>query len=284
MNKKGRESTGERLEFNSFSDVTIEHLHRYAIALEFVKGKRVLDIASGEGYGTFLLSKIATSVIGVDIDLESIELANDKYKSTNIEFVHGSTSSIPLLDNAVDVVISFETIEHHDKHDEMMIEIKRVLNPNGILIISSPDKKYYSDNIGQNNIYHIKELYFEEFKFLINKYFEFSSFYFQKAYNFNSYISDSKSYGEVVVFSGDNTQIVKNLIEPLYNIVIASDFENIKLQPSIFNGTKIRSLETQQFLANKISNIHNSITFKLGKFICFPFFYLKSKLKRFIKK
>ena len=74
---------------------------------------------------------------------------------------------IPLDDDSVDLVISFETIEHHDKHHEMMAEIRRVLAPEGILMLSSPDKKYYSDIPKFQNSYHIKELYFEEFKDLV---------------------------------------------------------------------------------------------------------------------
>ena len=52
--------------------------------------------------------------------------------------------AIPLPDQSVDLVVSFETIEHHDKHEEMMLEIKRVLRPDGVVIISSPDKQTYS--------------------------------------------------------------------------------------------------------------------------------------------
>lgn len=273
MSKK---STGERLEFYNFSDVTIEHLHRYSIALEIVKNKKVLDIASGEGYGSSLLSKYASFVIGVDIDSSSIEKAKVKYGSAKVEFRHGSTSNIPVLDSSVDVVISFETIEHHNEHEEMMLEIKRVLSPNGILIMSSPDKEFYSDKTAKNNIYHIKELYFLEFKNLINKHFKQTSFYFQKSYNFNSFISNENSYNEVEIFSGDNLNIYKSKIEPVYNIVIASDNIFYKLKTSIFEGSKIKNLEINQI----VEKIYNSLTFKIGYFLCYPFYYIKSKFKK----
>ena len=64
--------TGERLETFVFNDNTVEHLHRYAITFDYIKGKTVLDIASGEGYGSNLLSKYAEKVFGVDIDETSI--------------------------------------------------------------------------------------------------------------------------------------------------------------------------------------------------------------------
>ncbi|RKT00009.1 class I SAM-dependent methyltransferase [Flavobacterium sp. 123] len=268
-----KKSTGERLEFYEFSDVTIEHFHRYSVVLDIVKGRRVLDIASGEGYGSSLLSKSALSVIGVDIDNDSIENAKIKYTCPNLEFRQGSTSNVPVPDNSVDVVVSFETIEHHDKHEEMMLEIKRVLTATGTLIMSSPDKEFYSDKIEQNNIYHIKELYFKEFKALINSYFKQASFYFQKSYNFNSIISNENSYKEIEIFSGDNLNVIKNKIEPLYNIVIASDVEIFELKTSIFEGSKIKNLQMEK----NIKRIHDTLTFKIGKFICYPFFYLKSK-------
>lgn len=277
MSKK---SNGERLEFYEFSDITIEHLHRYSVVLEIVKDKRVLDIASGEGYGSFLLSKSAFSVIGVDIDTESIENAKVKYDFSNIEFRLGSTSNIPIPDNSVDVVVSFETIEHHNEHEKMMLELKRVLTPEGILIMSSPDKEFYTDKTGQNNIYHLKELYFNEFKTLINNYFKHTSYFFQKSYNFNSFISDEISYNDVEIFSGDNSNVIKNKIEPFYNIVIASEDKVYKLKTSIFEGSKIKNLEIKQIVEANLLRVHNTITFKVGKFICSPFYYIKIKYKK----
>lgn len=277
MSKK---STGERLDFDSYSDVTIEHLHRYAVANDFVKNKVVLDIASGEGYGSNILAKKALEVIGVDIDIESVKDANEKYKKNNLKFIVGNADNIPIESNSVDVVVSFETIEHHDKHDEMLLEIKRVLKKDGLLIMSSPDKEFYSDKIGQNNIYHIKELYFKEFKTLIDTYFKQTAYYFQKSYNLNSIVSDEISYKDVEIFSGDNLNVVKNEIVPFYNIVIASDDRVYKLKTSIFEGSKIKNLEIKQIVKANSLKIHNTITFKIGKFICYPFFYIKLKLKK----
>ena len=271
-----KESTGERLEFYGYSDVTIEHLHRYAVANDFVKNKVVLDIASGEGYGSYILSKSASKVIGVDIDKEVVIEAQKKYLKDNLIFTVGSADNIPLESSSIDVVVSFETIEHHDKHDEMLMEIKRVLKHDGILIMSSPDKEYYSDKIGQLNKFHVKELYLKEFKFLINKYFEFSTYYFQKSYNYNSFISCDESYKEVEIYSGDNMLIQKEKIVPLYNLVLASNFSNYSLKTSIFEGSKIKNLELNKLIEQKCYTIYDSTTFKVGKFLCYPFFKLKT--------
>ena len=270
---------GERLEFTHYSDVTSEHLHRYAIAGKYVGDKKVLDLASGEGYGAFLLSKKALSVVGVDIDIPSIQEAKRKYKNSNLTFVSGRAENIPIEDDSIDCVVSFETIEHHDKHQEMLEEIKRVLKADGILIISSPDKKYYSDIPIFKNEYHVKELYFEDFKNLINQNFKYSEFYFQKAYNLNSYIADFHFFSQSMVFSGDNEGITEEPIEPLYNIAIASDLPFNQLNPSIFNGKRISNLINSQILDHikdeTIKNIKKSNSYIIGNFMIYPFFLLK---------
>jgi ubiquinone/menaquinone biosynthesis C-methylase UbiE len=78
-----------------------EHLHRYAIACEYVRGKDVLDIASGQGYGSFLLSEVAANVAGVDISSEVIAHARDRYRD-KITFAVGSQVTIPVSSGSID--------------------------------------------------------------------------------------------------------------------------------------------------------------------------------------
>lgn len=52
-----------------------------------------------------------------------------KYRAENVEFRVGSCAAMPLDDASVDVVVSFETIEHHDQHEAMMREIKKGTAP-----------------------------------------------------------------------------------------------------------------------------------------------------------
>ena len=112
MARKKKSWTGERLETFVLNDSTIEHLHRYAIAKELVQGKRVLDIACGEGYGSNLLAASADFVNGVDIDQVVIAHAAEKYKKENLSFSQGSVEKIPFDANTFDMVVSFETLEH----------------------------------------------------------------------------------------------------------------------------------------------------------------------------
>lgn len=287
MNKK---PSGERLEFYDFSNVTVEHLHRYAIANDFVSGKVVLDIASGEGYGSNILAKKALEVIGVDIDIESVENAKEKYFRENLKFMVGSTDNIPVQSNSIDVVVSFETIEHHNKHEEMFLEIKRVLKQDGILIMSSPDKKYYSDISGSVNSFHVKELYFDEFKYLADNYFGFTNYLFQNSFNLNSYIGKSESFCNHKVYFGDETYLKNNVIYPVYNIVIASDIKTYAIEDSFFDGSEISkrlSERSKRDLAEELKRdltekLKSTSTFRAGALIIYPFFRMKTYFKRIL--
>lgn len=271
--------SGERLETYIYSRDSIEHLHRYAIVSDYIKDKIVLDIASGEGYGSNLMSKKALFVYGVDIDNKAVQDAKLKYKKENLEFLTGSASEIPIEDNSVDVVVSFETIEHHDKHNEMMTEIKRVLKPKGLTIISTPDKLYYSDERKYNNHFHIKELYKQEFVELIAKNFNNIQLLTQKYSNGNSVIQDDKTHNSLQIFSGNYREITNLTINPLYLVAIASDntFEEQKL--TIFDGNQIINTEFDIQINNKTNQIYSSNSYRLGHLILLPFKFLKNIFK-----
>jgi len=263
--------SGERLETFIFSRDATEHLHRYAMVKAYVKGKTVLDIASGEGYGSNLLKEEASCVFGIDIDNVTIEKAKLKYKKDNLFFVQGSTSAIPLDDNSVDVVVSFETIEHHDEHEEMMEEIKRVLKPEGLTIISTPDKYYYSDFTGFNNEFHVKELYKEDFVNLIYKKFKNTQLLNQKYANGISLIQDEKTNKKTKFYNGSYLKVEEVKSDPVYLIIIASDSLFEKQNITIFNGLEFKKINQELI----ISNIKKSTTFRIGYIVLSPFQLIK---------
>ena len=159
--------TGERFIPTEQGRIRLEHYHRYAIVLDVVNEKDVLDLACGEGYGSFLMSRTARSVTGVDISDEAVRHASENYKKSNLKFNRGSASALDLPDASFDVVVSFETIEHLAEQEEMITEIRRVLRPEGFLVISSPNRPVYSEESGEHNEFHVKELDFDEFDELL---------------------------------------------------------------------------------------------------------------------
>ena len=171
------EYTGERMIPEKAEHSTFwEHIYRYKFATHYVRGKRVLDIACGEGYGSAALGRSgAKSVIGVDISEKACLYAKEKY---GIETYVGNACQIPLKDNSVDIVISFETIEHIENPLQFIAECFRVLTNNGQILISTPNKETYL--AGQAvNPFHCSEMTEEEFAALLDKYFHDLRFFTQ---------------------------------------------------------------------------------------------------------
>jgi SAM-dependent methyltransferase len=171
------EPTGERMIPESADLFTFwEHVYRYAFACSFVKGKRVLDIACGEGYGAAALQNAgAASVVGVDVSEDVCFHARSKY---GIDAKPGSAENIPLGDASVDVVVSFETIEHVPQPQRFLDECVRVLTPGGMLIISTPNKSVYGQDVP--NPYHCSEMTEEEFTSAMRSRFHDCHFYTQR--------------------------------------------------------------------------------------------------------
>lgn len=173
--KRHSEIDAGRLPVVSGIDIIEEiHLERYRFAKQFVENKKVLDIACGIGYGSHLLGIYgkAREVIGVDISNEAIETAKNTYQSKNISFKLTHGEQLPFDNNYFDVIVSFETIEHTISPSNFLFELYRVLNDNGTLIISTPNKRFHS--IWKKrpwNPYHMIEFYPMQFRELLIKYF-----------------------------------------------------------------------------------------------------------------
>lgn len=173
--------TGERFIPTEQGEIRYEHMHRYGWVQSLCAGRDVLDIACGEGYGSALLADAAASVVGVDISNEAVEHARERYAGkANVRFVQGSATAIPLDDASVDVAVSFETLEHLAQQEEMLGELRRVLKPSGVLVISSPNKKVYSDERNYVNEFHVKELYFDELDGLLRRFFPATNYFAQR--------------------------------------------------------------------------------------------------------
>ncbi|HEY8010280.1 MAG TPA: class I SAM-dependent methyltransferase [Rudaea sp.] len=180
-NAAALEFSGERFTPECVREIWYEHWHRYAFARAFARDKRVLDAACGEGYGSALLAGDAREVLGVDIAEPAIAHARVRYAThANLRFVQGDCTGLTLPDASVDLVVSFETLEHVAAQEALVAGFARVLTDDGVLIVSSPDKRAYSDASGFRNEFHVRELYREELLALLGAHFPFVYLYGQK--------------------------------------------------------------------------------------------------------
>jgi ubiquinone/menaquinone biosynthesis C-methylase UbiE len=190
--KKILEDTGERMipEFHkggsTWGLVYAEHFTRYYCAQDLVKGKVVLDIACGSGYGTQLLAKGAKKVYGVDVSRDAVEYARKKFPAKNVEYLTGDATKIPLDDNSVDVVVTFETIEHIKDYHRFLTEVKRVLKDDGLAIISTPNDTEFAEG----NHFHVHEFTYKELIREVKKYFKNIDSYFQATWKYVAIGSD----------------------------------------------------------------------------------------------
>lgn len=124
-------------------DLWNEHISRYHFAALFAAGKSVLDAGCGTGHGTALLAEQAAEAVGFDVSPEAIAQAREKFPCAR--FLTGSANTFPANDGAVDLVTAFGIIEHIPDWRAPVEEAYRVLKPGGVLLVSAPNKLFYSE-------------------------------------------------------------------------------------------------------------------------------------------
>lgn len=134
------------------------HAARYQFAKPHVGGSLVLDIACGTGYGLPILKTRARSVVGVDVDLEAVRKARMAIGTGPENLITADGCRLPFGDATFDVITSFETLEHLHTRREFVAELGRVLRPEGLCIISTPNANYTRPENGKpRNPHHIFE-------------------------------------------------------------------------------------------------------------------------------
>ena len=217
--------TGERFTPECVREIWYEHWHRYVFARRLAQGKRVLDVACGEGYGSAMLTDGAVEVVGVDIDAPSIAHARERYVRKNLRYEQGDATMLDFAPASFDLVVCFETLEHLEAQERLLAGFARVLADDGLLVISSPDKHMYSEVSGFENEFHVRELYRDELLALVRPHFDAVRLYGQKLL-FNSAIwALDAGGGACEAWTADRAgkSIAPNLnYEPLYFVAICA--------------------------------------------------------------
>jgi SAM-dependent methyltransferase len=159
------EPTGERLvpDRQQGELVLAEHLARYRLAAQLAPGRRVLDAACGEGYGLALMAAAGPkTATGVDVDAATVEHVRQRH---GVDARQADVRELPFEDDAFDLVVSFETIEHVPEPERALDELARVLAPGGLLLISTPNASQYL----VENEFHVREFGHDEFAGLLRE-------------------------------------------------------------------------------------------------------------------
>lgn len=219
--------TGERFTPECVREMWLEHWHRYAFALRWAPGRRVLDAACGEGYGAALLARAGASVTAVDVSPEALAHARERYgQLPGLVFEAGDVAVLSHLPDAgFDLIVSFETLEHLEAQDAMLAGFRRLLAPGGLLLVSTPDRRVYSDQTGYRNEFHVRELYRDEFEALLARHFGAHRLFGQKLL-FQSVLRDlgappARARARTMGLDGDT--VVDDLAyDPVYFVAVCA--------------------------------------------------------------
>ncbi len=158
----------ERLGHDPTSELWGEHRSRYRFACDHVSGRRVLDIACGVGFGLAMLHQAGARVVGMDLDAAALAAAAQAVPGP-ARLARSDAARLPLRDASMDVVVSFETLEHVPDAAAAVSEFRRILRPSGLLVLSTPNRAYGPPERHQNNPFHVREFTAEELRDLLGE-------------------------------------------------------------------------------------------------------------------
>ncbi|MGO8754062.1 MAG: methyltransferase domain-containing protein [Gallionellaceae bacterium] len=234
---------GERFLPECSGEIWYEHWHRYALARQLSIRATVLDVASGEGYGAAMLAENAARVVGVDISPDAVRHARNRYgERANLGFVTASCDNLPFADASFDLAVSFETIEHIETQQEFIAELARVLRADGVLILSSPNKRTYSDAHDYHNEFHVRELYRNELEDLLRGTFPHISWFDQKLLFHSAIWPETSAVVQTEYLSSDGQHVTiagQPTAEPMYSIAVCC--RNPAMIPITFNKISLFS-------------------------------------------
>ena len=146
------------------------HLVVYRWIASRVGGRRVVDLACGEGYGSAVLARTAISVVGVDANPEAFEHARLKYSGPKLRF---ERNMIELWEGDVDCVVFLQTIEHVQDPDAVLARIRELVGRDGVAYVSTPNVLTLAPEGEERsgNPWHVREYRAEEYRTLCERHF-----------------------------------------------------------------------------------------------------------------
>jgi SAM-dependent methyltransferase len=162
--------TGER----TLPDVPEENywFRRHLVVYEWIAarahGRRVVDLASGEGYGSAVLARTAASVVGVEANPEAFDHARAKYGQVRFE-----RNMLELWTGDVDCVVFLQTIEHVQDPDAVMAHVRDLIGPGGVAYVSTPNVLTLAPPgaAKSGNPWHVREYRADEYRALCERHF-----------------------------------------------------------------------------------------------------------------
>lgn len=154
------------------------HLKKYEFALPYCKDRIVLDAGCGTGYGSMHLKAAAKLLLSGDIDPVALSYAKNHYPDLVGSIIRLDAHEMPFRNRSVDIVCSFENIEHLKSPECFLAESRRILKPDGILIVSTPASRKTTST--PRNPHHTIEWSPKDFEMILQRHFAVVEIYGQK--------------------------------------------------------------------------------------------------------
>jgi SAM-dependent methyltransferase len=193
------EFTGERV-IPGLVDPNLwnEHLARYRFAARFAHKARVLDAGCGSGYGAAELPR-AAAVIAMDVSADAVVHARGAFARPGVHFLQAACEALPFADASFDLVLAFEVIEHLERWPQLLADARRILRPSGVLLVSTPNKAWYTESRAEAgaNPYHVHEFEYHEFEAALLAFFPHVHLWTQNHSEAITFVPASPSRGQL---------------------------------------------------------------------------------------
>ncbi len=114
---------------------------RYSLAAEMAAGRRVLEVSCGAGVGLGLLFDVAHSLTACDYSTAVLVVAQQAV-GARAALCAADAQRLPYIDNAFDLILSFEAIYYLPQPASFLRECRRLLTPGGCLLLSTSNPQW----------------------------------------------------------------------------------------------------------------------------------------------